>query len=247
MYRFSLQEDLVMAEEEFVRSGVAGVDRVNLDAGLRTHMQRVFSYMGGGLALTGLIAFIVANTALAGVIYGSPLRWVAMLAPLAFIMYMNIRVQSMTASRLRLLFWLFCGAMGLSMGSIFLVFTNASIARAFFITAATFGSMSLWGYTTKRDLTGMGAFMLMGLFGLLIASLVNLFLMSSGLQWIVSIAGVVIFTGLTAWDTQRIKETYAAGWGTEANDKLAVFGALSLYLNFINLFQFILSLTGDRR
>jgi FtsH-binding integral membrane protein len=213
-----------MAEEEFVRSGIAGVDRVSFDAGLRAHMQRVFNYMGGGLALTGLVAFIVANTALANVIYGSALRWVAMLAPLVFIMYMNIKVQSITAARLRTLFWFFCGAMGLSMGAIFLVFTNASIARAFFITAATFGAMSLWGYTTKKDLTGMGAFMLMGLFGLMIASVVNLFLMSSGLQWAVS-----------------------EGWGTEANDKLAIFGALSLYLNFINLFQFILSLTGDSR
>jgi len=233
--------------EDFLRSGVTGVDRVNFDAGLRAHMQRVFNYMGGGLALTGLVAFIVANTALANVIYGTPLRWVAMLAPLVFIMYMNIRMQAVSAARLRMVFWFFCAAMGLSMGAIFLVFTNASIARAFFITAATFGAMSLWGYTTKRDLTGMGAFMLMGLFGLLIASLVNLFLLSSGLQWMVSIAGVVIFTGLTAWDVQRIKQTYAAGWGTEANDKLAIFGALSLYLNFINLFQFILSLTGDSR
>ena len=233
--------------DQFIPSGVAGVDRVNFDAGLRAHMQRVYNYMGGGLALTGLIAYVVANTALAGVIYGSALRWVAMLAPLGFIMYMNMGAQRMSASKLRIVFWCFCAAMGLSMGAIFLVFTNASVARAFFITAATFGGMSLWGYTTKRDLTGVGAFMLMGLFGLMIASVVNLFLMSSGLQWMVSVAGVVIFTGLTAWDVQRIKQTYAAGWGTEANDKLAVFGALSLYLNFINLFQMILSLTGDSR
>ncbi len=233
--------------EESLRTGVAGSDRVSFDMGLRTHMQRVFNYMGGGLALTGLLAYVVANTALANVIYGTPLRWVAMLAPLAFIMYMNIKMQTVSAARLRMVFWFFCAAMGLSMGSIFLVFSNASVARAFFITAATFGAMSLWGYTTKKDLTAMGSFLLMGLFGLMIASLVNLFLLSSGLQWIVSVAGVLIFTGLTAWDVQRIKQTYAAGWGDEANDKLAVFGALSLYLNFINLFQFILSLTGDRR
>ncbi|MDX2027916.1 MAG: Bax inhibitor-1/YccA family protein [Alphaproteobacteria bacterium] len=233
--------------EEFSRSGIAGVDRVSFDAGLRAHMQRVFNYMGGGLALTGVLAYIVANTALAGLIYGTFLGYVVMFAPLVFVLYMNIRMQSIPASRLRLLFWGFCATMGLSMGSIFLVFTEASVARAFFITAATFGAMSLWGYTTKRDLAGMGAFMLMGLFGLLIASVVNLFLASSMLQWMVSVAGVVIFTGLTAWDVQRIKQTYAEGWGTEANDKLAVFGALSLYLNFINLFQFILSLTGGRR
>lgn len=233
--------------EQFSRSGIAGLDRLSFDAGLRAHMQRVFNYMGGGLALTGLLAFVVANTPLANVIYGTPLRWVAMFAPLVFILYMNIRMQEISLNRLRTMFWLFCGTMGLSMGAIFLVFTNASIARAFFITAATFGAMSLWGYTTKRDLSGVGAFMLMGLFGLLIASVVNMFLMSSMLQWMVSVAGVVIFTGLTAWDVQRIKQTYAEGWGTEANDKLAVFGALSLYLSFINLFQFILSLTGGRR
>ena len=137
--------------------------------------------------------------------------------------------------------------MGLSMGSIFLYYNQASIGRAFFITGATFGAMSLWGYTTKRDLTGMGSFMMMGLFGLLIASFVNIFLLSSMMQWVTSVAGVLIFTGLTAYDVQRIKQTYSAGWGEEANDKLALFGALSLYLSFINLFQFILSLTGDRR
>jgi FtsH-binding integral membrane protein len=233
--------------QDFVPTGVAGIDRVSFDAGLRAHMQRVFNYMGGGLAVTGIVAFIVANTALANIIYGSPLRWLAMLAPLGFIMYMNIRMQTVTAAHLRGVFFAFCGAMGLSMGSIFLVFTEASIAQAFFVTAATFGAMSLYGYTTKRDLSGMGSFMMMGLFGILIASVVNLFLHSTGLQWVVSVAGVVIFTGLTAWDVQRIKQTYAEGWGAEANEKLAVFGALSLYLNFINLFQFILSFVGNRR
>jgi uncharacterized protein len=231
----------------FFRSGVAGIDRVGFDAGLRAHMQRVFSYMGGGLAITGIVAFIVANTALAGLIFGTPLKWVAMFAPLAFIIYMNVKMQSISAARAQTLFWVFCGLMGLSMGSIFLVFTTESIARAFFITGATFGTMALWGYTTKRDLSGMGAFMLMGLIGLLIASVVNIFMMSSMLQWVVSVAGVAIFTGLTAFDTQRIKQNYAESWGSEANDKMAVFGALSLYLNFINAFQFLLSLTGGNR
>jgi len=210
-------------------------------------MQRVFGYMSGGLAITGLLAWIVANTALAGIIFGSPLRWVVMLAPLGFVMVMNFRMQTISLSGLKTLFWLFCATMGLSMGAIFLVYTNASIARAFFITAATFGSMALWGYTTKKDLTGFGSFLLMGMLGLMIASIVNIFMMSSMLQWVVSIAGVGIFTGLTAWDTQRIKQSYAESYGAEANDKMAVFGALSLYLNFINAFQFILSLTGDRR
>jgi FtsH-binding integral membrane protein len=233
--------------EQFIRTGVAGVDGVSFDVGLRAHMQRVFNYMGGGLALTGIVAYIVANTVLANIIFGSPLRFIAMIAPLGFIIYMNVRMQSMSITTLRTLFWLFCATMGLSMGAIFLVYSQASIARAFFITGATFGAMSLWGYTTKRDLTGMGSFMMMGLFGLMIACVVNIFLLSSMLQWVTSVAGVVIFTGLTAWDVQRIKQTYAQGWGAEANDKLAVFGALSLYMSFINLFQFILSLTGDRR
>ncbi len=233
--------------DQFFRSGVAGIDRAGIDAGLRAHMLRVFNYMGGGLALTGLIAYIVANTALAGIVFGTPLKWVAMLAPLVFVMYMNIKMQTISASTLKTLFWCFCATMGLSMASIFLVFTGASVARAFFITAATFGAMSLWGYTTKKDLTGMGSFMLMGVLGLLIAMVVNIFLASSMMQWVVSVAGVAIFTGLTAFDTQRIKQTYAESAGTEANDKLAVFGALSLYLNFINAFQFLLSLTGNRR
>jgi len=233
--------------QDFIRSGVAGIDGVTFDAGLRAHMQRVFNYMAGGLALTGLLAFAVANTALANLVFGTPFRWVVMLAPLGFIMYMNVRMQSLSASSLQTLFWCFCGAMGLSMGAIFLVFTNASIARAFFITATTFGAMSLWGYTTRRDLTDFGAFLLMGVVGLMIACLVNIFLASTGLQWVVSILGVAIFTGLTAFDVQRIKQTFSEGWGSEANNKMAIFGAMSLYMNFINAFQFLLELTGSRR
>lgn len=233
--------------QDYFRSGVAGIDRVNFDAGLRAHMQSVFNYMGMGLALTGVLAFVVAHTALARLIFNTPLQWLVMLAPLGFVMYMNVGLQSLTTSKMRTLFWCFCGAMGLSMGAIFLVFTGDSIARAFFITAATFLTMSLWGYTTKRDLTGMGSFLLMGILGLMIAGVVNIFLASSGLQWISSILGVGIFTGLTAFDVQRIKQTYMSGWGQDTNDKLAIFGALSLYLNFINAFQFLLQLTGSRR
>lgn len=233
--------------QEFFRTGVAGIDSVNFDAGLRTHMQRVFTYMGGGLALTGLTAWIVANTALAGIIFGTPLKWVAMFAPMAFVMYMNIKMESTSSSTLRTLFWCFCATMGVSLASIFLVFTGASIARAFFITAGTFGAMSLWGYTTKRDLTGMGAFMMMGLLGIMIAGVINIFLMSSMMQWVASVASVVIFTGLTAYQVQEIKQTYAESWGVEANDKLAVFSAISLYMSFINLFIAILQLTGVGR
>ena len=233
--------------QDYLGSGIASMDRVTLDAGLRSHMQRVFNYMAGGLALTGAVAFIVANTSLAEIVLGSPLRWLVMLAPLGFVMYMNVRMQSISASSLKTLFWCFCATMGLSMSAIFLVFTGDSVARAFFITAATFSAMSLWGYTTKRDLTDFGAFLLMGVLGLMIASVVNIFLHSSGLQWMLSIVGVAVFTGLTAFDVQRIKQTYAASFVSETNDKMAVFGAMSLYLNFINAFQFLLQLTGSRR
>ncbi len=234
-------------EPMFRTSVVSSADRSVYDAGLRAHMQRVFQYMGGGLAITGAVAFLVANTPLAAFIFGTPLKWVAMLAPFAFIFYMNFKMASITASRAQTLFWCFCAAMGLSMASVFLVFTGASIARAFFITAGTFGIMSLWGYTTKSDLSRFGSFLMMGVLGLFLAMLVNLFLGSSMMQWIVSVLGVGIFTGLTAYDVQRIKQTYAENWGAEANNKLAVLGALNLYLNFINAFQFLLNLMGNNR
>ncbi len=237
-----------MVDPFFRTANVTGAaDAARIDQGLRAHMVRVFNYMGGGLALTGLVAFIVANTALAGLIFGTPLKWVAIFAPLVFMLYMNVKMQSISAARAQTLFWLFCGTMGLSLASIFMVFTGASVARAFFITGATFGAMSLWGYTTKKDLSSFGAFLMMGVLGLFIAMIVNLFMGSSMMQWIVSVAGVVIFTGLTAYDVQNIKQNYNAGWGSEANNKLAVMGALGLYLNFINALQFMLSLMGERK
>lgn len=220
---------------------------VAYDQGLRAHMIRVFNYMGGGLALTGLLAYIVANTPLAALIFGTPLKWVAMLLPFGFVFFMSFKIQSIKASTAQTLFWLFCASMGISMAAIFMVFTGASIARAFFITGATFGAMSLWGYTTKKDLASFGAFLMMGVLGLFIASIVNLFMQSDMMQWIVSVAGVAIFTGLTAYDVQNIKHNYDESWGHEANQKLAVMGALGLYMNFINAFQFLLSLIGDRR
>jgi len=233
--------------DPFFRSGVSGVDRMTFDVGLRSYMQSVFAYMGGGLALTGVVAWIVAHTALAALLFGSPLRWLVVIAPVGFVMVINLRIQTITASGLKTMFWLFCATMGLSMGSLFLTYTDASIARVFFITAADFGAMALWGYTTKRDLTGMGAFMLMGMIGLIIASVVNLFMMSSMLQWMLSVAGVAIFTGLTAWNMQRIKQSYAESYGVEANEKMAVFGALSLYMDFINLFYLLMNLMGTTR
>ncbi|WP_102958060.1 Bax inhibitor-1/YccA family protein [Mangrovicella endophytica] len=217
------------------------------DEGLRQHMLRVYNYMGIGLAITGIVAFAVASTpALYVPIFTTPLKWVVMLAPLAFVMFLSIRIERVSFGTAQMLFWAFCAIMGLSMASIFLVFTGDSIARTFFITASVFGVMSLYGYTTKRDLSAMGSFLIMGLIGVVLASLVNLFLQSSALQFAVSVVGVLVFTGLTAWDTQRIKEEYSEHYDAESAGKIAVMSALSLYLNFINLFQLLLNLTGQR-
>jgi FtsH-binding integral membrane protein len=217
------------------------------DEGLRQHMLRVYNYMGIGLVLTGLVAYFVASTpALYVPIFQTPLKWVVMLAPLAFVFFFSFRMHAMSAATAQMAFWAFCAVMGLSLASVFLVFTGASIARTLFITATMFGATSLYGYTTKRDLSKFGSFLIMGLIGIIIASLVNIFVGSSLLQFAISIIGVLVFTGLTAYDTQTIKEQYAEGYGHEANNKMAVFGALSLYLNFVNIFQLLLSLTGQR-
>ena len=222
-------------------------DRVVFDEGLRQHMLRVYNYMGLGLVMTGLVAFIVGTTpALYVPIFSTPLKWVVMFAPLAFVLFFSFRMESMSASGAQTLFWAFCAVMGLSLASIFLVFTGTSIARTFFIAAAMFGATSLYGYTTKRDLSQFGSFLIMGLIGVVIASLVNLFLPSSALQFAISVIGIVVFVGLTAWDTQSIKEQYAENFDAESKQKLAVFGAFSLYLNFINIFQLLLNFTGQR-
>jgi FtsH-binding integral membrane protein len=227
--------------------GAATPDRVLLDEGLRQHMLRVYNYMGLGLVMTGLVAFIVGTTpALYVPIFSTPLKWFVMLAPLAFVLFFSFRMESMSASGAQTLFWAFCAVMGLSLASIFLVFTGTSIARTFFIAAAMFGATSLYGYTTKRDLSQFGSFLIMGLIGVVIASLVNLFLASSALQFAISVIGIVVFVGLTAWDTQSIKEQYAENFDAESKQKLAVFGAFSLYLNFINIFQLLLNFTGQR-
>jgi uncharacterized protein len=227
--------------------GAATPDRVLFDEGLRQHMLRVYNYMGLGLVMTGLVAFIVGTTpALYVPIFSTPLKWVVMLAPLAFVFIFSFRMESMSASGAQTLFWAFCAVMGLSLASIFLVFTGTSIARTFFIAAAMFGGTSLYGYTTKRDLSQFGSFLIMGLIGVVIASLVNLFLASSALQFAISVIGIVVFVGLTAWDTQSIKEQYAENFDAESKQKLAVFGAFSLYLNFINIFQLLLNFTGQR-
>jgi len=217
------------------------------DEGLRQHMLRIYNYMCLGLFVTGVVALVVGSTpALYVPIFSTPLKWVVMLAPLAFVLFLSFRLQSMSAASAQIIFWAFCAVMGLSMASIFLVFTGTSIARTFFIAATMFGVTSLYGYTTKRDLSQFGSFLIMGLIGVIVASLVNLFLGSTMLQFLVSVIGIFVFVGLTAWDTQQIKEQYAENFDTESQQKLAVFGALSLYLNFIKIFQLFLNLTGQR-
>jgi uncharacterized protein len=237
------------------RSGAAAVDQ-----GLRAYMIGVYNYMTLGLGVTGLVAYgafklgtvetdsgRLALTDFGHTIYASPLRWLIVLAPLALVFYISARINSMSVASARNAFIAFAALIGLSMSALLVVYTGASIGRAFFGTAAAFASLSLYGYTTKRSLSAMGSFMMMGLIGLIIASLINIFLQSSGLQWGLSILCVVIFAGLTAWDTQSIKEMYYGGDSYEMTHKKSIHGALRLYLDFINMFQAILMLTGSNR
>ena len=234
-----------------------------VDQGLRSYMLSVYNYMSIGLAITGFAAigaFMLAVsseptgavargmhlTQFGVLLYTSPLKWVVMLAPLGMVFFLSARIHKMSAAGAQVAFYVFAALMGLSLSSIFLVYTGGSIARVFFITAAAFGALSLYGYTTKRDLSAMGSFLVMGLFGLIIASLVNIFLASSMLQFIVSVVGVLIFAGLTAYDTQRIKEMYYELDDNGTMSRKAIMGALSLYLNFINMFTMLLSLFGNR-
>lgn len=238
------------------------VDRAGsaeIDQGLRSFMLGVYNYMTIGLGVTGLAALGVnmmavtqnaagkmALTPFGQMLYTSPLKWVVIFAPLAFILFFSFRVDRMSASSARAMFFAFAAVMGVSLSSALVIFTGASVVRAFFITAAAFGALSLYGYTTKKDLSAMGSFLIMGLFGLIIASIVNIFLGSSTMQFVLSILSVGIFAGLTAWDTQSIKEMYYEADSSEAAIKKSVNGALMLYLDFINIFQSLLSLTGSR-
>ncbi len=222
-----------------------------VDQGLRSYMLGVYNMMAIGLAVTGLAALgtsylAMNNPAFAQLMYGSPLKWVVMLAPLAAVFFLSFRIERMSVATAQLTFWVYAGLVGLSLSSIFLVFTGESIVRTFFITAASFGALSLYGYTTKRDLSAMGSFLMMGLFGLIIASVVNIFLGSTALQFAVSVLGVLIFAGLTAYDTQQIKEMYYEGDGSDAMGRKIVMGALRLYLDFINMFMFLLNFLGNR-
>ena len=219
-----------------------------IDAGLRAYMLRVYNYMTGGLALTGIVAYAVAATpSLFNAIYGSGLAWLVMLSPLVFVLVLSFGINKLKASTAQMLYWAFAAVMGLSLAHIFIIYTGTSIARVFFITAATFGAMSLYGYTTKRDLTAWRSFLFMGLIGIFIAMIVNMFIQSTMMHFLISVIGVLVFVGLTAYDTQKIKESYSAHDGSEAMAKKSIMGALRLYLDFINLFLMLLRLFGTRR
>ena len=237
-----------------------------VDEGLRAYMLRVYNYMVLGLAITGLAALgvytlsVTTDPSLAVVkvrnimltqvgytLFVSPLKWAVIFAPLALVFFLSFRIQNMRPATAQLTYWIYAALVGVSLGSIFLIYTHTSIVRVFFITAASFGALSLWGYTTNRDLTGMGSFLIMGLFGIIIASLVNIFLVSSMMQWIISVVGVLIFAGLTAYDTQRLKSEYIHGaMDGDVMERSAIMGALSLYLDFLNLFTMLLQLLGTR-
>jgi FtsH-binding integral membrane protein len=256
---------------------VTRTDTAVIDQGLRSYMLQIYNYMVLGLAITGFAALGIymlsvtsdaaaaakvvrggAQTAVAlrsGVfltplgyaLFVSPLKWVVILAPLGLVFALSFGVQRMRPATAQVLFWIYAALVGVSLGSIFLIYTQTSIVRVFFITAASFGALSLWGYTTQRDLTGMGAFLMMGLFGIIIAGLVNIFLVSSMLQWVISVIGVLVFAGLTAWDTQRLKNEYLySAMDGETMERSAIMGALSLYLDFLNLFTLLLQLLGQR-
>lgn len=248
-------------DNRFGQVGVGRAEAAYVDEGLRAYMLRVYNYMASGVLLTGVVAYLTYSMAVAGprvggrlqltefgmLLYASPLKWVVMLAPLAFVFFLSFRVYRMSVAGAQVAFWLFAAVMGVSLSSIFLVFTGESITRVFFITAAMFAGLSLYGYTTRKDLSGWGTFLIMGVIGLIVASIVNIFLASSALQFAISVIGVLVFAGLTAYDTQQIKD----GYYQIRNDsalvaKTAIMGALSLYLDFINMFTMLLQLFGNR-
>jgi uncharacterized protein len=247
-------------DNRYAQSGIART-QLAVDEGLRAYMLRVYNYMAGGVFLTGIVAYLTFTAAVVErvgpgrrgltefghLLYASPLRWVVMLAPLGFVFFLSVRIYKMSLGAAQLAFWLFAAVMGVSLSSIFLVFTGQSITQVFFVTAAAFGGLSLYGYTTQKDLSGWGSFLIMGVVGIFVALLVNIFLQSSALQFAISVVGVLVFAGLTAYDTQQIKDGYYQVMGdVTAAGKAAIMGALNLYLDFINMFTMLLSLFGNR-
>ncbi|WP_205944804.1 Bax inhibitor-1/YccA family protein [Pelagibius litoralis] len=222
-------------------------DASQIDEGLRSYMLGVYNYMAVAMGITGLVAYLTSTSpALLSAIYSTPLQWVVMLAPLGFVFFLSARVHKMSASAAQITFWVFAAVMGLSLSYIFLAYTGASITKIFFITAGAFAGLSLLGYTTKKDLSGMRTFLFMGLIGIIIAMVVNIFLGSPAIQFVISVAGVLVFAGLTAYDTQQIKNMYNEADGSEIVTKKSIMGALRLYLDFLNLFLFLLQLFGNR-
>ena len=252
---------MAWAREQRTIGRAQTVDRAEYDASLRAHMLRVYNYMASGLALTGIFAVLVAQmsivtndagqivglTQLGHTLFATGLKWVVMLAPLGLVFFLSARLHALKPSTAQGVFWFYAALMGVSLATIFIAFTGASIARVFFITAGTFAGMSLWGYTTKKDLSGMGSFLFMGLIGIIIAAVVNMFIQSSALHFAISVIGVLVFVGLTAYDTQNIKNEFAERFDEDTKSRLAISGALRLYLDFINLFIMLLHLFGDRR
>ena len=240
----------------FNRAGTVA-DQASFDVGLRAHMVRVYNYMASGLALSGIVAFgLFSSPELASLFFQiqsgrvvgmNMLGWVAIFAPLGLLLLVSFRAATMSTAAVQAVYWTVTALMGVSLSLLLFRYTGASVARTFFVTAAAFGALSLYGYTTKRDLTAMGKFLFMGVIGLILAGIVNMIWPSGTMSFIISAAGVLIFSGLIAYDTQKIKEQYSEAWGTDMIEKVAVFGALSLYLDFVNLFQFLMSFMGQSR
>ena len=241
-----------MNDNRFMSSSQAQASQIDL--GLRSYMLGVYNHMTTALALTGLMAMALNFLSFSGgqlttighIFYNTPMKWVVILAPLGMVFYISARLHKISAGKARNLFYVYAGLMGLSLSSLLLIYTGASVARAFFVTAAAFAALSIYGYTTKKSLSGLGSFLIMGVFGLIIAQIVNIFLASSSLDFMITIIGVLIFAGLTAYDTQKIKNMYLAGDDNETAGKKSVLGALTLYLDFILMFQFLLALIGNR-
>ena len=230
------------------RAGRGAEALEGIDQGLRSYLSRVYMFMAFGLLLTGGTSYATANSPeLMQLIFGTPLQWLFIFAPLGLVFFISYRINTLKYATAQALFWVYSALVGMSLASIFLIYTGASIARVFFISSSMFGIMSLYGYTTRRDLSGMGSFMFMGLIGVIIASIINMFMQSSAMQFIISFITVIVFVGLTAYDTQAIKSMYYEGDGEEVMGKKALMGALRLYLDFLNLFLAMLQLMGNRR
>ena len=238
-----------MSDFNRMNTSTRAVDQAYIDEGLRAHMLRIYNYMSAALALTGIVAWFGASSGIYVSLASTPLIFVIMLAPLGVVLYFASRINNMTVSRAQSVFWVFAGLMGLSLSYIFLAYTGTAIFQTFFITAGAFAGLSIWGYTTKKDLSAMGTFLIMGLIGIIIASVVNMVIGSAQLHFIVSVLGVIIFAGLTAWDTQKLKRDWinrVQHSGEAVAEKSAIMGALTLYLDFINLFLFLLQFMGRR-